>query len=331
MMSTTDSTPLVAIVTPVYNGERFIAETMACVQQQDYPNIVHIILDNACTDATPEILNSFKNQRVPIIVHRNPATLPMIDNHNSAIKLVPPEAKYFRNLCADDLMHPSAIRRKVAIAESDPQITVVGCQWRATGLCGSELPRDRDVFDPDEIIRWYLQRKTSVLSGTHTLFRTASVDFSGPFYDAQIDDSWDSETNLRLVMQGRYGFVHDELAIFRMHELAHTASVASIYGTHFFEWLILLDRYGPRVMSTAEYKACRKAYRRHLLRRALLSRWRTTDRRFYEFQMKQLAQINDSPGILDFVDALADWGLLAIKGKRHQVGMSSAAGSNSLA
>ena len=39
--------PLVAIVTPVYNGERFLAETMQCVQCSDYPNLLHVALDNA--------------------------------------------------------------------------------------------------------------------------------------------------------------------------------------------------------------------------------------------------------------------------------------------
>ncbi len=36
-------TPLVAVVTPVYNGEKYLAETMECVQAQDYPELVHIV------------------------------------------------------------------------------------------------------------------------------------------------------------------------------------------------------------------------------------------------------------------------------------------------
>ena len=46
---------LVAVLTPVYNGARFLRETMECVQASDYTNMVHVILDNASTDATPEI------------------------------------------------------------------------------------------------------------------------------------------------------------------------------------------------------------------------------------------------------------------------------------
>ena len=72
--------PLVAVVTPVYNGAKYLAETMACVQAQTYPHLVHVILDNASTDATPEIIRSFENQRVPLIMARNDTTVPFAEN-----------------------------------------------------------------------------------------------------------------------------------------------------------------------------------------------------------------------------------------------------------
>jgi glycosyltransferase involved in cell wall biosynthesis len=321
-------TPLVAIITPVYNGARFLAETMECVQAQTYPNLVHVILDNASTDATPDIIASFKDKRVPIVVHRNSQTIPMIENHNAAVSLIPEDAKYFRNLCADDLMTPDAIRRKVEIAESDPGIMIVGCQWRATGLCGSELPRDRNVFDAREIVRWYLRRETMVLSGTHTLIRRSAVDFSRPFYDDSTIDSWDAEANVRLIMQGKYGFVHDELALFRMHEFAHTANSSAKDGTHLFEWLVILDQYGPLVMSQVEYLECRKVYRRYLLRRTLLARWKNRDKHFYDIQMQRFTEINDRPGFFDFANAMLEWFYFAVTRQRHRVGAPSPSNLN---
>ena len=67
MVQSQEKTPLVAILTPVYNWASFLAETMACVQAQTYPNLVHIVLDNASTDATPEIINRYSGGRVPIL------------------------------------------------------------------------------------------------------------------------------------------------------------------------------------------------------------------------------------------------------------------------
>jgi glycosyltransferase involved in cell wall biosynthesis len=319
-MGKANDRPLVAILTPVYNGARFLRETMECVQASDYPYMVHVILDNASTDATPEIIESFKGRRVPIILRRNLKTISMLDNHNAVVAMCPSEAKYFRNLCADDLMTPDAVTRKVEVAECFPDVTVVGCQWRATGLCGSELPRDRVVFDKHEIVRWYLRRETMALSGQHTLIRASTVDFSRPFYVGNVIDGWDADANIRLVMQGKYGFVHKELAVFRMHEGGHTAVSADANGTPMFDWLTLLDRYGPQVMTREEYAKCRRLYRRYFLRRILLARWKQGNKRLFDLQMQRLAEIDDSPDFRDFVVALLEWFYFALSGQRYRVG-----------
>src|SRR6185503_7565728 len=117
--------PLVAIVTPVYNGEAYLAEAMESVQAQIYPNLVHVILDNASTDRTAEIIESFRGRKVPLLVGRNAELLAMDPNWNASLKLVPPEAAYFSLLCADDTITPDAIARCIDLATSDPDITMV--------------------------------------------------------------------------------------------------------------------------------------------------------------------------------------------------------------
>ena len=81
--------PLVAVLTPVYNGAKYLAETMACVQAQTYPNLVHIVLDNASTDATPEIISRYLNLRVPVVTKRNSTLLPQRENYNATVALAP--------------------------------------------------------------------------------------------------------------------------------------------------------------------------------------------------------------------------------------------------
>lgn len=77
---TVNPAPLVAIVTPAYIGEAFPAEIMESVQRQTYPNIVHVVLDNASTDGTAEVISRFQNQETPLIVGRNEQLLPMDEN-----------------------------------------------------------------------------------------------------------------------------------------------------------------------------------------------------------------------------------------------------------
>lgn len=57
--------PLVSIITPVYNGSRYIEELIESVLKQDYPFIEHIIIDDGSTDkgATVEILKRYPHLR----------------------------------------------------------------------------------------------------------------------------------------------------------------------------------------------------------------------------------------------------------------------------
>ena len=48
--------PLVTVITPVYNQEKFLEETMLSVLEQDYPNIEYIVLDDGSVDNTLDII-----------------------------------------------------------------------------------------------------------------------------------------------------------------------------------------------------------------------------------------------------------------------------------
>ena len=54
--------PLVTIITVVFNGERFIEETILSVLNQTYPNIEYIIIDGGSTDGTVKIIQKYADQ-----------------------------------------------------------------------------------------------------------------------------------------------------------------------------------------------------------------------------------------------------------------------------
>lgn len=319
-MFTDKNAPLVAIVTPVYNGVRYIGEALESVQNLDYPNLVHVVLDNCCTDGTDKVIQQYMNRRVPIITKRNDSLFPIVKNWNTAVAMVPPEAKYFHLLCADDTFPAHSISRRVAIAEQDPAIGLVACQWRAEGLCGEELPKDREVFDGPELLRSYFRREHSGLSGMFVLVRTTKIDPGRPFYDPMIVAAHDTDVNLRIAATSKIGFVHEELVNWRLHEEQASATYVQ-RGKHIlFDWFVLLDRYGPYVMGHKEYEECRRAFRRHYLRRLLLVRFKDKDKEVWDWHMKSLAARDDAASFLDFADAMIDWAGLKVAGRSDSVG-----------
>lgn len=311
--------PLVAVLTPVFNGARYLDETMQCVQVSDYPNLIHVLLDNASTDVTPAIIEHYRGGKVPILSRRNERTIPKNDNFNAVSALTPAGAKYVRLLCADDLMAPSSISRMVAVAERRDDVGVVGCQCAHAEIMGAELDHSTEIFTGASIVKAYLRRQTNVLSGTHFLFRRTVFEALGQQYDPSLVSS-DADCVIRVALGGAFGFVHDALATFRLHDDSYSATVAARNGDHLFEWLVLLDRHALTVMSQPEYLECRRLYRRYFLRRSLLRLVKHGDREFFSLQLRRLAELDDSAGIRDFAGALGEWAFFAVTGQRHRVG-----------
>jgi glycosyltransferase involved in cell wall biosynthesis len=319
MSDTIVDAPLVAIVTPVFNGEKFLAETMECVQSLNYPNLVHVVHDNCSTDNTASIIDQFGCRRVKVISKRSTEVVPMAKNWNAAVREIPAEAAYFWLLCSDDLLVPNAIEKAIRVAESDATISLVGCRWTGDSLCGTELPVGTSIFDGKDMMRRYLRRETMVLSGMNVLFRVSAVDRLREFYDETFT-SFDTDATLRMLLFGNYGFVHEELLLWRRHPDSTWSTFGSKHLDYVADWLILLDRYGPYVLGHREYLDCRRAYRNYLVRRLLISRWKHGNLDEYANCMSELDAHDDHVGAFDFLRAMVDWGTYAIRGRRDQIG-----------
>jgi len=307
--------PLVAIATPVYNGARFLADTMECVQAQTYPNLVHCVLDNASIDATPEIIARFRGGRVPLITARNATTLPHIENWNAALELVPSGASYFRVLAADDLIVPECIEKMVALGEQNPHAGVIGCQeWVNKSLHGTDLPSDRSVFAGRSLVRGTLLMEID-FPYVHCLFRYPSGGIPKNFYDTEHHGvrllCTDVDAVMRVLSQSCCAYVHEPLTITRWPGSVQSTE-SNPNKQDIWSFLQLIDRWGPTVFDTeTEYLKCRARYLRcyylHLLHWA-------TQRKFKLVEQHQswLRAASVRPTILDYAHAVVEWPFLRI-------------------
>lgn len=60
-------TPLISVITPAYNAEDFIAETIDSVLNQTYEHWEMIIIDDCSTDGTVEKINTYTDDRITLI------------------------------------------------------------------------------------------------------------------------------------------------------------------------------------------------------------------------------------------------------------------------
>ena len=134
-----NSEPLVSIITPVYNGEKYLAECIESVLNQSYKNWDYCIVNNCSTDKTREIAEEYARKDPRIRVHNNSAFLNIYDNLNHAMRQLAPGSKYCKVVHADDLLFPECVEKMVQLAERHPEIGIVG----AYGLRGKEVVWDR--------------------------------------------------------------------------------------------------------------------------------------------------------------------------------------------
>ena len=114
------SQPLVSVVTPVYNGAKYLVDCIESVLSQSYDNWEYIIIDNCSNDQTGAIAQRYAERDGRIRVQRNDKVLPIIANFNHALRQISPMSMYCKVVCADDWLFPECLERMVGLAESRP-------------------------------------------------------------------------------------------------------------------------------------------------------------------------------------------------------------------
>ncbi len=292
---------LVAICTPVLNGAQYLKEALDSVQAQTYPNLVHVVSDNASTDETAEILARYRNARVPVVTSRAAAVLPQMANWNRALDLAPHQARWVRLLCADDRIRPDTIARATALGESNPAIGLVGCgQFRNETIENMRWGAEPLVLDGHEACRRYFEYQGSLM-GPHMLVRRDLVYAKGRPFDETLVLA-DNDMCLRVLQDAAFAFDPEPLGFTREHDAAISRDVISRRKLHFLEWLIYMDRYGPNVYPPDRFRELRQTYLRHYVRRMLT--WPADVRALH---LRRLSDYGVRIGATNRLDALVNW------------------------
>jgi glycosyltransferase involved in cell wall biosynthesis len=117
--------PTVSIGLPVYNGERFLRQSLDALLAQTWTDFELIISDNASTDSTPEICSDYAARDPRIRYVRQPENIGAARNHNVLPRLA--RGRYFKWASHDDLYAPDLVERCVAVLEDQPEAVLVHC------------------------------------------------------------------------------------------------------------------------------------------------------------------------------------------------------------
>lgn len=109
--------PLVSIITPMFNSETFISETLNSVINQTYQNWELLLIDDGSTDTTIEIVNQFLSKFHNIKLLQNKANLGAAISRNKGIEAS--LGNYIAFLDADDLWKPEKLEIQIEFMQTE--------------------------------------------------------------------------------------------------------------------------------------------------------------------------------------------------------------------
>ena len=271
--------PRVSIGLPVYNGEDYLAEAIASVLGQTFPDFELVISDNASTDRTSEICRDYASSDSRVRYVRNERNVGAPKNYDLSWERC--SGQYFKWLAHDDKLKPGYLAATVSALESNPDLVLCHSVVEYIDEHGEQLGFYRSVAkdcggrDPAErfaavILRIHtcvdffglMPRKVTENSLLHQCFRgadrafLAQVALRGPFL--QLEEP--------LVQMRQHPGQYSQIENFR-EQLKFNNPAA----THKHELSILRlyrcyrDLVQNESLSELERDACRKVLRRFWL------------------------------------------------------------------
>lgn len=215
---------LVSVCIPVYNGERYIKNTIEMVLKQDYDNMEILVSDNASTDNTVCEINKIKDERV--ILFRNTQNLGMAGNWNSLLKKA--RGDYLIIVCADDYLLPGAIRKKASIMDEYENVGIVFSSSFVMNDKGKKIMKRRpfhgnQLISGKSIINDFFTTKNFMAEPTNNMLRRDIALRVGEF-DANLWYTIDWDFWIRMVCLCDAYYIDEPLSGFRVSTTSATGT-----------------------------------------------------------------------------------------------------------
>lgn len=239
--------PLVSVCIPVYNGASYIAAAVNSVMEQNYGHFELIVLDNASTDETPQILSRFDDHRLRIIRHEK--NIGAVANFNAALDQA--SAEWVKIVCADDIMYADCLEKQMGVV------------IKREGPLPVLISAARDIIDDSG--RYWMRRGGRTKPGVHTgtsavssVFRAGTNIIGEPVAVLMhretalrvggFNPAWrfctDIDLWVRILQQGDLYMMPTALCAFRVSAQSWSMALVHSQASEFCDWMVHSKRVG---------------------------------------------------------------------------------------
>lgn len=201
--------PLVSVVIPVYNGEKYLCEAIESVLAQTYPQIEIIVVDDGSTDSTVDLLSKYKD-KIYLFQKKNGGVASAL---NLGIKLA--HGEFIAWLSHDDVFLPEKIQKQVDFFVNNKVYCACHTNFEIIDSSGKHI---RNIYsssvDSKELPLHFLQ--SMHINGSTMLIRKKFLYMAGLFREDLLHTQ-DMDMWLRLSSVGEIGWLDEILIKSRSH------------------------------------------------------------------------------------------------------------------
>lgn len=213
-----DHHPLVSIITPAYNHEKFIAQCIESVLAQTYPYWEQVIIDDGSTDRTGEIVKQYKDERIKYIRQDNVGIWNLSKTYNRALQIS--KGELIAVLEGDDFWPPYKLEREVPSFERE----AIVLSWGKVAFVNIEgkiiciVPKNVKCFKNakrEQILKRLLFG--NFIYPCTAICRKSALLSVGGFKQTEYTPLVDYPTWLELCLLGNFAVVDEILGYWRLH------------------------------------------------------------------------------------------------------------------
>jgi glycosyltransferase involved in cell wall biosynthesis len=218
-MNTPGPSPAVSVVVSVYNGARYLRESLQSILCQEGVPFEVIVVDDGSSDATPQILDEMARRYPCLRIIRQ-------ENQGLTRSLVracaEARGEFIARHDADDVSFPGRLARQVRLLRECPNLVFVGCRGWLIGPNDEVLVEVTRPVDAALATRRLVCEREGPFHGS-VMFRAATYRQVGGYRPAfRYAQDWDLW--LRFAQRGQIAYVPDCLYAFRVSDQALTTS-----------------------------------------------------------------------------------------------------------
>jgi len=231
------ASPLVSVCIPTYNGAKWIGEALRSALAQTYEPLEILIVDDASTDQTFDVIRSFNDPRIRVEVNRK--NLGAVRNRNRCVTIS--KGSLVKFLFQDDLLYPTCVEKMARLFEVYKRVGIVFAPrdvlsedsddpaviaWKEHnsmlhtrfGVRLGEVNRGVNLFN-----FWLASgfRENWVGEPSNVMLRKAYLEEVGLF-NTRMRQCSDYEMWIRMMYFYDVGFIDEPLSAFRLHSASAT-------------------------------------------------------------------------------------------------------------